>query len=216
MNGGVDVELTGPLGSTGSVSLEAVNGGVSLALPDGSQASVTARVTNGGINTTGLDFSVDRRADPATLRRHAERGRRAVTLQTTNGGVRECRNPPPKRLKLGAGDATPDSVNEDKSSRYHRLRRRADLGGTALAGFAAAGPGRFGRRRPPARGVPVPHLVRVTGGPRRRRGRRVDDGHGADAAAGRRVPLLVVPGLRARASLRSLDAIGARTGWPTS
>jgi STE24 endopeptidase len=26
-------------------------------------------------------------------------------------------------------------VNEDKSARYHRLRRRADLGGTALAGF---------------------------------------------------------------------------------
>jgi STE24 endopeptidase len=26
-------------------------------------------------------------------------------------------------------------VNEDKSSRYHRLRRRADLGGTAVAGF---------------------------------------------------------------------------------
>ena len=30
---------------------------------------------------------------------------------------------------------TPDSVNEDKSSRYHRLRRRADLGGTAVAGL---------------------------------------------------------------------------------
>ena len=26
-------------------------------------------------------------------------------------------------------------MNEDKSSRYHRLRRRADLGSTALAGF---------------------------------------------------------------------------------
>ena len=57
-NGGVEVELTGPLSSTGSVSLEAVNGGVSLALPEGSQASVTARVTNGGVNTTGLDFQL--------------------------------------------------------------------------------------------------------------------------------------------------------------
>jgi DUF4097 and DUF4098 domain-containing protein YvlB len=88
VNGGVDVEITKSLTSTGSVSLEAVNGGVALALPDGSQASVTARVTNGGINTTGLDFQVTGEQTRRRFEGTLNGGGARVTLQTTNGGVR--------------------------------------------------------------------------------------------------------------------------------
>jgi len=88
VNGGVDVEITKSLTSAGSVSLEAVNGGVALALPDGSQASVTARVTNGGINTTGLDFQVTGEQTRRRFEGTLNGGGARVTLQTTNGGVR--------------------------------------------------------------------------------------------------------------------------------
>ena len=88
VNGGVDVELTGPLNSTGNIALESVNGGVSLALPEGSQASVTARVTNGGINTSGLDFQVTGEQTRRRFEGTLNGGGARVTLQTTNGGVR--------------------------------------------------------------------------------------------------------------------------------
>jgi len=88
VNGGVDVELTTPLTSAGRVSLEAVNGGVVLALPTGSQASVTARVTNGGINTEGLDFQLTGEQTRRRFEGTLNGGGARVTLQTTNGGVR--------------------------------------------------------------------------------------------------------------------------------
>jgi DUF4097 and DUF4098 domain-containing protein YvlB len=88
VNGGVDVELTNALTSAGSISLEAVNGGVALALPDGSQASVVARVTNGGISTTGLDFQTTGEQTRRRFEGTLNGGGARVTLQTTNGGVR--------------------------------------------------------------------------------------------------------------------------------
>lgn len=88
VNGGVDVELARPLPGEGQVSLEAVNGGVSLALPPDSQATLTARVTNGGIRTGDLPFEArgenTRRRFEGTL----NGGGASVRLQTTNGGVR--------------------------------------------------------------------------------------------------------------------------------
>jgi hypothetical protein len=88
VNGGVDVELTSALTSTGSVTLEAVNGGVELALPGGSQASVVARVTNGGINTSGLDFQTTGEQTRRRFEGTLNGGGARVSLQTTNGGVR--------------------------------------------------------------------------------------------------------------------------------
>ncbi len=88
VNGGVDLELLKPLPEDGDVSLEAVNGGVTLALPADSRASLTARVTNGGIRTGDLPFAArgenNRRRFEGTL----NGGGASVRLQTTNGGVR--------------------------------------------------------------------------------------------------------------------------------
>lgn len=88
VNGGVDIEIRQPLGSAGKVELESVNGGVRFALPESSRATVLARVTNGGIDTGGLSFQT---AGEQTRRRFEgtlNGGGAAVTLATTNGGVR--------------------------------------------------------------------------------------------------------------------------------
>lgn len=88
VNGGVRVALARPLTSDGSVSLEAVNGGVSLSLPPDSRATITARVTNGGINTTGLDLERSGEESRRRLDATLNGGGARVSLQTTNGGVR--------------------------------------------------------------------------------------------------------------------------------
>jgi hypothetical protein len=88
VNGGVDIQLTTPLTGAASVSMEAVNGGVALALPGGSQASVTARVTNGGIDTADLDFQKTGEQTRRRFEGTLNGGGARVTLQTTNGGVR--------------------------------------------------------------------------------------------------------------------------------
>ena len=88
MNGGVDIEMAAPLAGEGSVSLEAVNGGVSLALHGESRASVTARVTNGGINTSGLDLQLTGEQTRRRVEGTLNGGGARVTLETTNGGVR--------------------------------------------------------------------------------------------------------------------------------
>jgi hypothetical protein len=96
VNGGVDVELAG-LGSTeGEFSLEAVNGGVELALPGDSRASLTARVTNGGINTSGLDLEVTGEQTRRRLEGTLNGGGTRINLQTTNGGVRISRSSSPR------------------------------------------------------------------------------------------------------------------------
>jgi hypothetical protein len=88
VNGGVDIDLATPLSEEGRVSLEAVNGGVSLALHSESKASVTARVTNGGIRTSDLALQVTGEQSRRRLEGTLNGGGARVTLQTTNGGVR--------------------------------------------------------------------------------------------------------------------------------
>ncbi|MGE0460961.1 MAG: DUF4097 family beta strand repeat-containing protein [Vicinamibacterales bacterium] len=104
VNGGVDIELTAPLAGEGSVALEAVNGGVSLALPGDSRASVTARVTNGGIRTTDLDLQLTGEQSRRRLEGTLNGGGTRVSLQTTNGGVRLS--------KSGSGSA--ESATDEK------------------------------------------------------------------------------------------------------
>lgn len=88
VNGGVDIEITEPIGDGTTVDLECVNGGVQLQVPGESRATVLARVTNGGISTG--DFSLEPTGEQT--RRRVEGtingGGAAVTLETTNGGVR--------------------------------------------------------------------------------------------------------------------------------
>jgi Putative adhesin len=88
VNGGVDVEITQPLGGAGTVALESVNGGVRLALPESSKVSVTARVTNGGIDTGGLAFQQSGEQTRRRFEGTLNGGGTVVRLETTNGGVR--------------------------------------------------------------------------------------------------------------------------------
>ena len=88
VNGGVRIALARALPAEGSVSLEAVNGGVSLALPPDSLATISARVTNGGINTSGLDVERTGEQNRRRLEGTLNGGGARVSLETTNGGVR--------------------------------------------------------------------------------------------------------------------------------
>jgi Putative adhesin len=88
VNGGVTLELATPLPEHGEVSLEAVNGGVSLALPAESRASIQARVTNGGIKADGLDLQITGEQTRRRLDGTLNGGGAKVSLETTNGGVK--------------------------------------------------------------------------------------------------------------------------------
>jgi DUF4097 and DUF4098 domain-containing protein YvlB len=87
VNGGVDIEITQPLRGEGKVSLESVNGGVTLALPAASKASIVARVTNGGIDTGGLELQPTGEQTRRRFEGTLNGGGTSVTLETTNGGV---------------------------------------------------------------------------------------------------------------------------------
>ena len=76
------------LNGAGKVELESVNGGVSLALPAESKASVVARVTNGGIRTGTLEFQTSGEQSRRRFEGTLNGGGTAVTVETTNGGVR--------------------------------------------------------------------------------------------------------------------------------
>jgi len=96
VNGGVEIELDGPLDATDSVDLSSVNGGVTLALPAESKATITARAVNGGVRV-----SEDLKANQEEESQEFERRRRfngtlngggaKVSATTTNGGVRIAR-----------------------------------------------------------------------------------------------------------------------------
>jgi hypothetical protein len=89
-NGGVEIVLTkAPAG--GTIDLESVNGGVSLALPDNAQADITARCTNGGISVNGLDLAVQGEKTRRRLDAKLNGGGTRVTLETVNGGVKIAR-----------------------------------------------------------------------------------------------------------------------------
>lgn len=102
VNGGVDIDLATPVAGEARVALEAVNGGVSLALPGDSRASVTARVTNGGIRTTDLELQLTGEQSRRRLEGTLNGGGALVTLETTNGGVRLSKS------SSGAAQSTTD------------------------------------------------------------------------------------------------------------
>lgn len=86
-NGGVDIELANAP-TTGTFSLESVNGGVSLAMPEASRANISARCTNGGISVSGLEVTIEGEQSRRRLQGVLNGGGARVSLETTNGGVR--------------------------------------------------------------------------------------------------------------------------------
>jgi hypothetical protein len=103
-NGGVEIELVNAI-SSGSVSLEAVNGGVVLSLPPDSKADISGRCVNGGIEVTGLDV-MGGEGDGETHEQRVQRlqrmrrrldgtlngGGAKISLETVNGGVKIARS----------------------------------------------------------------------------------------------------------------------------
>lgn len=88
-NGGVDLQVTGPIAPEGRVSLASVNGGVKLAVPGDTRADVHARCVNGRVAVSDLDLST---SDEGESRRRRLQGTlngggARIDLQTTNGGV---------------------------------------------------------------------------------------------------------------------------------
>lgn len=86
-NGGVDIELANAP-TSGSFTLESVNGGVTLAMPGDSRATISARCVNGGITVSGLDVTTDGERSRRRLQGSLNGGGARVSLETTNGGVR--------------------------------------------------------------------------------------------------------------------------------
>jgi hypothetical protein len=102
-NGGVEIELA-RAATSGSLDLEAVNGGVTLLLPPDSKADIAARCTNGGISVDNLDVRVTdedhrnvnefeekiegRKRFRRRLNGQLNGGGAKLTLETVNGGVR--------------------------------------------------------------------------------------------------------------------------------
>ena len=88
VNGGVEIELSAPLGPDGRVELETVNGGVSLDLPADSKATISARAVNGGVSVSDLDIEKQGENTCWRLDGTLNGGGARVTLETVNGGVR--------------------------------------------------------------------------------------------------------------------------------
>lgn len=91
VNGGVEMELAAPLPAEGSVNLDCVNGGITLALPAASKATINARVVNGGLSTTGLDIARTGEQSRRRLEGTLNGGGARVSVDTTNGAVRITR-----------------------------------------------------------------------------------------------------------------------------
>ena len=89
-NGGVEIELA-RAPTTGSIDLESVNGGISLALPADSKADISARCVNGGISVIDLPVDVIGDQNRRRLEGKLNGGGARVTLETTNGGVKISR-----------------------------------------------------------------------------------------------------------------------------
>jgi hypothetical protein len=86
-NGGIDIELARAV-SSGTFEIEAVNGGVSLALPAESKADITGRVVNGGVSVSGLDVVTVGEQTRRRLDGQLNGGGARVTIETVNGGVK--------------------------------------------------------------------------------------------------------------------------------
>jgi hypothetical protein len=85
-NGGIEIELARAV-SSGTFELEAVNGGVSIALPPDSRADITGRCVNGGIST---NLPLEKVGEQTRRRLDAKLngGGARISLETVNGGVR--------------------------------------------------------------------------------------------------------------------------------
>lgn len=96
VNGGVEIELGSPLDGTDSVDLEAVNGGVAIAMPSESKTTIAARCVNGTVRADEeLNIAREEQSNDFEKRRRLNGtmngGGAKVTMSTTNGGVRLTR-----------------------------------------------------------------------------------------------------------------------------
>ena len=126
-NGGVEIDLASV--SAGGVRLETVNGGVQLQVPKTAKADISARVVNGGVHIddslaleSAGEKSRRRRRGTPERRRQPHRARRPRTAASTSPADSAA-------VPIRASRAAPasPSMNEDKSTRYHRLQRRASV-----------------------------------------------------------------------------------------
>ena len=101
VNGGVDIDMASPLAETDSIEMEAVNGGVSLALPAESKATIQARCVNGGVSVDSLNITRDEESNEHERRRRLNGtmngGGAKVLMTTTNGGVTLSPSKPAKK-----------------------------------------------------------------------------------------------------------------------
>lgn len=87
-NGGVDLELAGPVAPNARVALASVNGGISLTVPGDTRADVTARCVNGRIRIADeLVFDAEGETSRRRVDGRLNGGGARIELQTTNGGV---------------------------------------------------------------------------------------------------------------------------------
>src|SRR5262245_22316548 len=91
VNGGIELELGGPLRATDTVQLDSVNGGVAPGLVPESKATISARCVNGGVHVDGLDISKEEQCNDFERKRRLSGtmngGGARVEMSTTNGGV---------------------------------------------------------------------------------------------------------------------------------
>ena len=139
-NGGVNLSLA-KLGD-GGITAETTNGGMSIEIPSDSKADVTAHVANGGLSVDNLK-----------LETVGEQSRRHVE-GTLNGGGAHIELSHDQRR-----DPSGREVTEDKSTRYHRLKRRAEIAG--LLWGAAPADRRCSRPAPPAGWTRSPRACRA-------------------------------------------------------
>jgi hypothetical protein len=86
-NGGVEIELARAV-SSGAFDLEAVNGGVSIALPPDSRADISGRCVNGGITASELPLETIGEQSRRRLDAKLNGGGARISLETVNGGVK--------------------------------------------------------------------------------------------------------------------------------
>jgi len=93
VNGGIELELSKPLDEKGSIDMETVNGGVTLAIAKESKASIEARCVNGGVHVEEIEIARDDQGNANDWERRRRLsgtmngGGAKVRMSTTNGGV---------------------------------------------------------------------------------------------------------------------------------
>lgn len=91
-NGGVDVDVAGPIAADGRVQLSSVNGGVHLKLPAETKADLSARCINGRVSVSELPLVIDGEQTRRRVQGTLNGGGARIDLQTTNGGVSVARS----------------------------------------------------------------------------------------------------------------------------